>query len=102
VKLPNLQFKRYSSIIVKRLQRKNDTSLNKQKNEVVETLQMSGIISFENLTFIETSLTKDDNWDKAMKGCKYVLSVASPVFFTLPKDENETVRPAVGGVLRVG
>ena len=72
-----------------------------KKNEVIESLKHGGITSFENPTFIETSLTKDDNWDEAMKGCKYVLSVASPVFFTLPKDENEAIRPAVDGILRV-
>jgi nucleoside-diphosphate-sugar epimerase len=36
-----------------------------------------------------------------MKGCDYVLSVASPVFFTMPKDENEVIRPAVDGIVRV-
>jgi nucleoside-diphosphate-sugar epimerase len=75
-------------------------SMNK-KNEVIETLRTGGITSFDNLSFIETSLTKDDNWDEAMKGCKYALSVASPVFFTLPKDENEMIRPAVDGILRI-
>ena len=72
-----------------------------KKTEVIEMLKTGGITSFENLKFIETSLTKDDNWDEAMKGCKYVLSVASPVFFTLPEDENEMIRPAVEGIIRV-
>ncbi|MGA2142039.1 MAG: aldehyde reductase [Brevinematales bacterium] len=72
-----------------------------KKNEVIETLRIGGITSFDNLSFIETSLTKDDHWDEAMEGCKYVLSVASPVFFTLPKDENEMIRPAVEGIIRV-
>jgi nucleoside-diphosphate-sugar epimerase len=75
-------------------------SINK-KNEVIETLRTGGITSFDNLSFIETSLLKDDHWDEAMTGCKYVFSVASPVFFTLPKDENEMIRPAVDGILRV-
>ena len=75
-------------------------SMNK-KDEVVEMLKTGGIPSFENLTFFETSLTKDDHWDEAMQGCKYVLSVASPVFFTLPKDDSEAIRPAVDGILRV-
>lgn len=75
-------------------------SLNK-KYEVIEMLSTGGITSFENLTFIETSLTEDANWDEAMKGCRYVLSVASPVFFSEPKDENEMIRPAVEGILRI-
>lgn len=33
-----------------------------------------------------------------MNGCEYVLSVASPVFFYIPKDENEVIRPAVEGM----
>jgi len=74
--------------------------LNK-KTEVIEMLKTAGINSFDKLSFIETSLTEDANWDEAMKGCTYVLSVASPVFFTVPKDENEMIRPAVEGILRI-
>ena len=75
-------------------------SINK-KNEVIEMLKTGGITSFENLDFIETDLTKDDNWDIAVRGCNFVLHVASPIFLTLPKDENEMIRPAVDGTLRV-
>ncbi len=73
----------------------------KRKDEVFEMLTNGGITSFEDLEFVETDLTKDANWDKAVKGCKYVLHVASPIFLSLPKDENEMIRPAVDGVLRV-
>lgn len=72
-----------------------------KKNVVIDALKIGGISSFENLSFIEASLTSDDNWNEAMKGCTYALSVASPVFFSQPKDENEMMRPAVGGILRV-
>lgn len=72
-----------------------------KKNEVIESLKIGGITSFDNLTFIEASLTDDNNWDEAMKGCTYVLSVASPVFMTTPKDEDEAIRPAREGILRV-
>ena len=68
---------------------------------VIDALKTGGITSFDDLSFIEASLTHDDNWNEAMKGCDYVLSVASPVFFTLPKDEQEAIRPAVDGILRV-
>lgn len=71
------------------------------KNKVMDTLKSNGITSFDNLAFFEADLSKDDNWDEAMKGCDYVLSVASPVFFTMPKDENEVIRPAVDGIVRV-
>src|SRR5262245_13687709 len=75
-------------------------SLNR-KNEVIEMLKFGGINSFENLTFIEADLVKDANWDDAVKGCNYVLHVASPIFLRVPKDENEMILPAVEGVLRV-
>lgn len=73
----------------------------KNKDKLIETLKFHGITSFDSLSFVETELTKDDNWEEAMKGCKYVLSVASPVFFEIPKDENEAIRPAVEGILRI-
>jgi nucleoside-diphosphate-sugar epimerase len=78
----------------------------KRKGEVFEMLKNGGITSpdnyrDDNLTFIEADLTKDDNWDEAVKGCTYVLHVASPIFLSIPKDENEMIRPAVDGTLRV-
>ncbi|WP_088225070.1 aldehyde reductase [Desulfosporosinus sp. FKB] len=71
------------------------------KNKVIDTLKSNGISTFDNLAFVEADLSKDDNWDEAMKGCDYVLSVASPVFMTIPKDENEAIRPAVEGIVRI-
>ncbi|MDO3411549.1 NAD-dependent epimerase/dehydratase family protein [Saccharibacillus sp. CPCC 101409] len=69
--------------------------------KVTETLKLSGIASFDRLAFVEADLSKDDNWHEAVKGCDYVLSVASPVFLTSPKDEKEAIRPAVEGIVRV-
>lgn len=71
------------------------------KNNVIETLKAGGITVFDNLEFIEADLMKDDNWDTAVEACNYVIHVASPVFFTPPKDENEQIRPAVEGTLRL-
>lgn len=71
------------------------------KSKVINTLKSNGITTFDNLTFIEADLSKDDNWDEAMNSCDYVLSVASPVFFDIPKDETEVIRPAVEGIVRV-
>ena len=73
----------------------------KSKDIVIDTLKANGINTFDNLEFIEADLSKDDNWEEAMKNCEYVLSVASPVFFTIPKDENEMMLPAVDGIIRV-
>ena len=71
------------------------------KDKVIDTLKSNGITTFDNLAFVEADLSKDDNWEVAMKGCDYVLSVASPVFFTIPKDENEVIRPAREGIVRI-
>lgn len=70
-------------------------------NKVTDTLKASGIGSLAKLVFVEAELSKDDNWDEAVKGCDYVLSVASPLFLTNPKDEAEMIRPAVEGIIRV-
>lgn len=71
------------------------------KNKVIDTLKSNGITTFDNLAFVEADISKDDNWEVAMKGCDYVLSVASPVFMTIPKDEIEAIRPAVEGIVRI-
>lgn len=73
----------------------------KNEHKVIETLKANGITSLENLSFVEAELTNDRNWAEAMQGCTYVLSVASPVFFEIPKDEKEAIRPAVEGIRRI-
>lgn len=75
-------------------------SLNK-KNEVIEMLKNGGAQAAEDLSFIEADLSSDSNWDEAVKGCEYVLHVASPIALGTPKDENEMIVPAVEGTLRV-
>lgn len=85
-------------------------SMNK-KNEVLDMLKAAGIASsdgylsdsyrMDDIGFIEADLTKDFNWDKAVENCDYVLHVASPIFLRVPKNEDEMIRPAVDGTLRV-
>ncbi len=55
----------------------------------------------DKLSFVETDLLSENGWDNAMKGCTYVLHVASPFFLEEPKDENELIAPAVDGTKRV-
>lgn len=55
----------------------------------------------KNLQFFAADLEKDDGWYEAVAGCDYVLHVASPLPIGVPKDENELVRPAREGALRV-
>jgi Nucleoside-diphosphate-sugar epimerases len=72
------------------------------KSRLIDALKSNGIMNFEDLAFFEADLSKDDHWDEAMKGCDYVLSVASPLFSSVSsKDENEAMRPAVEGIIRV-
>jgi len=55
----------------------------------------------DKLTFIQADLLNDTNWADAVSGCDYVLHVASPFPFEAPKDENDLIRPAKEGTLRV-
>ncbi|ABQ03191.1 SDR family oxidoreductase [Flavobacterium johnsoniae] len=75
-------------------------SLN-SRDKIFEMLKNGGITDFSQLEFIETDLTSDKNWNEAMMGCQYVLHIASPIFLRLPKNEDEMIRPAVDGTLRV-
>lgn len=74
-------------------------SVNK-KQGVLDMVQVAGV-SGENLEFVQADLTSDTNWDNAVEGCEYVLHVASPIFLRAPKHEDEMVRPAVDGTIRV-
>lgn len=53
------------------------------------------------LEFVEADLTTDRGWAAALTGVDAVLHVASPFPATPPRDEDELVRPAVEGTLRV-
>lgn len=63
-------------------------------DKVIKTMQDNGI-STERLMFVEADLSQDEHWDEAMKDCKYVLSVASPVFFGKTDDAEVMAKPAI-------
>lgn len=73
----------------------------KSKDKIFEMLKNGGITDFSKLDFIEADLTSDKNWLEAMIDCQYVLHIASPIFLRLPKNEDEMIRPAVDGTLRI-
>ncbi|PIF46641.1 nucleoside-diphosphate-sugar epimerase [Chryseobacterium sp. 52] len=75
-------------------------SLNR-KDEVIAALKNGGVTGYENVEFAETDLSSDSGWKEAMKNVTYVLHIASPIFLHLPKHEDEMIRPAVDGTLRV-
>ena len=53
------------------------------------------------LSFTEADLNKDAGWAEAVQGCSYVHHVASPLPTSNPKDDDELIRPARDGALRV-
>ncbi len=53
------------------------------------------------LTLYPADLLDDAGWDAAAQGCDYALHVASPFPLSEPEDENDLIRPAREGTLRV-
>jgi nucleoside-diphosphate-sugar epimerase len=55
----------------------------------------------DRLQFVATDLTRDEGWKEAVRGCTYVLHVASPFPRELPEHEDDLIVPAREGTLRV-
>ena len=55
----------------------------------------------EKLSFIELDLLKNDGWDEAAKGCKYIFHIASPFPMKVSRDREFLLPVAVDGTLRV-
>jgi dihydroflavonol-4-reductase len=53
------------------------------------------------LTVLAADLRSDEGWEEAVRGCDYVLHVASPFPPVQPKDPDELIVPAREGTLRV-
>ncbi len=62
---------------------------------------LSKVAPVERLRFAEADLLTDAGWDEAMRGCAFVMHVASPFQVAEPKDERELIAPAVEGTERV-
>ncbi|OFI47599.1 3-beta hydroxysteroid dehydrogenase [Floricoccus penangensis] len=71
------------------------------KDKIITTLKSNNVANIDMLSFAEADLSSDENWLKIMKDRDYVLSVASPVFFEIPKYENEVMKPAIEGIIRI-
>jgi len=72
-----------------------------KKDSIINALKDGGLTDLQNLSFFEADLTADAGWNEAVKGCDYVLHVASPFPLVEPEDENELIIPARDGSLRV-
>ncbi|MCC6826771.1 MAG: aldehyde reductase [Novosphingobium sp.] len=55
----------------------------------------------KDIEFVEADLGADAGWAEAVKDCTYVQHIASPFPAVHPKDENDLIRPAREGALRV-
>lgn len=53
------------------------------------------------IELVAADLSSDAGWAEAVAGCTYVQHIASPFPTVHPKDENELIRPARDGALRV-
>lgn len=62
-------------------------------------LAHAGVAAGPRLSFHVADLLADDGWADACRGCGCVMHVASPLIATA--NEEEVIRPAVDGVLRV-
>ena len=68
-------------------------------NQTKETIKKHAPI--ENLSFIKLDLLKNDGWDEAAKGCKYIFHIASPFPMKVSRDREFLLPVAVEGTLRV-
>jgi len=55
----------------------------------------------DRLELVEADLLEDAGWEAAMRGCAYVLHVASPFPLREPENEDDLIQPAVDGTRRV-
>jgi nucleoside-diphosphate-sugar epimerase len=72
-----------------------------REDTVREMLSVGGGDPGPELSFVEADLEEDRGWTSAVAGCDAVLHVASPFPPSVPEDEDELVRPAREGTLRV-
>jgi nucleoside-diphosphate-sugar epimerase len=72
-----------------------------REDDVRAMLREGGAEPGDRLSFIAADLEADAGWSEAVAGCEYVLHVASPMPPHLPKHEDELIRPARDGALRV-
>jgi len=72
-----------------------------REGDVRAMLEEGGAQPGGRLTFAAADLEREAGWPQAVAGCEYVLHVASPLPPSVPKDENELIKPAREGTLRV-
>src|SRR5215469_6506593 len=73
----------------------------KREADMRAMLKQGGAEPGDRLAVVAADLEKDDGWSQAVAGCDHVHHVASPFPSGIPKDEDELIRPAREGALRV-
>jgi nucleoside-diphosphate-sugar epimerase len=72
-----------------------------RSGEVHDMLQRGGASADVRLSFVAADLRDDAGWTRAVRGCDYVLHVASPFPGSVPQHADELIVPAREGTLRV-
>jgi len=72
-----------------------------QRSEEVQKAVAEAGADLGQLDLVTTDLLKDDGWEEAVAGCRFVLHVASPFLLENPQHEDDLIKPAVDGTLRV-
>ena len=71
-----------------------------REHEVRESLKRANL-SDGNLVLFECDLLGDSGWSDAVRGCDYILHVASPFIAGIPDHEDDLIKPAVAGTKKV-
>ncbi len=72
-----------------------------RRQEVLDNLKTGGVEPGDRLSFIQADLMSDAGWPEAVSGCSYVIHGASPTPSGDQVREEDWVRPAADGNLRV-
>jgi len=72
-----------------------------RESEVRQNLKVGGAVPGDRLSFVAADLSADRGWAEALAGCTYVLHGASPTPSGEQVREEDWIRPAVDGNLRV-
>jgi dihydroflavonol-4-reductase len=77
------------------------TVRSREREQQVREMMRGARVTDDSLTFATTDLGRDAGWSDAVRGCDYVVHVASPIPAAAPKTEDELIEPARDGTLRV-
>lgn len=72
-----------------------------KSNEVITTMENNQVPHIDRLNFVKADLSADIGWAEAMTGIDRVISIASPVFMTIPDNPDEMGRAATDGIIKI-